>query len=380
MRRIIVAAAVACMLLLALPAEAQSRGYLVRLGNDTTAIERFVRNGNHVEGTIVRRIPQTSILKYTIHLNDDGSIAWYEQRVTRPDGSALPNAPATPLKITFTGDSVVRDIVRGSEPVTLRAAAPKVTMVGIPGSWLGPELIVAQAKRGAKVHQIGVNAQQAAPVPVDVRLIGADSAELVAGGFRTGLKLNASGQVLRGDGSLTTQKFLATPEASANLEQIASAWAAKDAAGQPMGVASTRDTVNAQVGGATVWIDYGRPAKRGRTIWGALVPHDTTWRFGANAATQFRTDKDLDIGGVTVPAGFYTLWLYPTATKSFLIVNSQTGQWGTAYDASKDVARIPLDPHMSLPEVEERFRIFVQNDMLMMHWDRGGYGVKIKAK
>lgn len=62
------------------------------------------------------------------------------------------------------------------------------------------------------------------------------------------------------------------------------------------------------------------------------------------------------------------------------VVNTQTGQWETAYDGSKDLVRIPLDPHVSLPASEERFRIFVQNDMLMMHWDRGGYGVTIKSK
>jgi hypothetical protein len=371
---------VTCILALPLAANAQSRGYIVRLGNDTIAFERIERNGNHIEGTILRHIPQTSLLKYTIHLNADGSVAWYEQRATRADGSPLPNAPATPLKITFTGDSVIRDVVQNNQPTTLRAAAPKVTLPSIPLSWFGLELAIQAAKRGARVHHIGVNPQQAAPTPATVRLIGADSAELVTAGFRTGFKLNANGQVIRGDGSLTTQKFIATPETSADLTSIGTAWAAKDAAGQGLGVASTRDTVNATVAGATIWIDYGRPAKRGRAIWGALVPYDTTWRFGANAATQFRTDKDLVIGGVTVPAGFYTLWLYPTSTQSFLIVNSQTGQWGTAYDSSKDVARIPLQPHMSLPNSEERFRIFVQGDMLMMHWDRGGYGVKIAPK
>ncbi len=380
MWRIIVGVGTALVMALPSAAQAQARGFIVRLGNDTIAFERVERNGNHIEGTILRHIPQTTLLKYTVRMNADGSVAWYEQRVTRADGSPMPNAPATPLKITFTGDSVIRDVVQSGQPATLRAAAPKVTLPTIPGSWFGPELAVATAKRGAQVHTIGVNAQQAAPVPVTVRIVGSDSAELVSGGFRTGLKLNANGQVVRGDGSLTTQKFIATPETSADLTAIAAAWAAKDAAGQAMGAASTRDTVNANIGGATIWIDYGRPAKRGRAIWGALVPYDTTWRFGANAATQFKTDKDLNIGGVTVPSGMYTLWLYPTASQSFLVVNSQTGQWGTAYDSSKDVARIPLQPHMSLPNSEERFRIFVQGDMLMMHWDRGGYGVKIAPK
>jgi hypothetical protein len=141
-----------------------------------------------------------------------------------------------------------------------------------------------------------------------------------------------------------------------------------------------RDTVRANIGGATIMIDYGRPARRGREVWGALVPYDTLWRLGANAATQFRTDKDLDVGGVHVPAGFYSLWLVATKRAGWLIVNKQTGQWGTAYNRSQDIARIPLDPHMNLDRSEERFRIFFQGDTLMMHWDRGGYVVRIVPK
>ena len=80
-----------------------------------------------------------------------------------------------------------------------------------------------------------------------------------------------------------------------------------------------------------------------------------------------------------MPAGFDTLWLYPTATRSWLIVNKQTGQWGTAYDRSQDVARIPVDAQMNQANVEERFRIYVRGDRLMMHWDRGGYDVRVRV-
>ncbi|MBL8962135.1 MAG: DUF2911 domain-containing protein, partial [Gemmatimonadetes bacterium] len=83
------------------------------------------------------------------------------------------------------------------------------------------------------------------------------------------------------------------------------------------------------------------------------------------------------IGSAHVPAGKYTLFLYPTATAAWLIVNKQTGQWGTAYDKAQDLVRIPLELHMNLPTAEERFRIFMAGDKLMMHWDRGGYGVKV---
>ena len=380
MRSLLVRAGVTCLLALPVAAQAQTRGFVVMLGSDTIGVERFERSADRVVGILVRRLPQTNVLRYTVTFNSDGSVATYQQSLTRADGSAIPNAPAVPLKMTFTGDSVFRDVMRNNEAVNLRSAAPKTTLPNIGGSWFGQELAIQTAKRGGQVFGIGVNPQQAAPAQVNVQLIGSDSAEIVIQGFRTGFKLDSNGQIVRGDGSLTTQKFIVTPDARVNAASIANEWAAKDASGQAMGVASPRDTLNAVVGGANIWIDYGRPAKRGRTIWGTLVPYDTTWRLGANAATQFRTDKDLDIGGMTVPAGMYTLWLLPSATKSFLIVNTQTGQWGTAYDGSKDLVRIPLDAHMSLPASEERFRIFVQNDMLMMHWDRGGYGVKIKSK
>lgn len=380
MRSLIVKTGVTCLLALPVTAQAQTRGFVVMLGSDTIGVERFERSGDRVVGMLVRRLPQTNVLRYAVSFNADGSVASYQQSLTRADGSPIPNAPAVPLKMTFTADSVFRDVIRNNEPVNLRSAAPKTTLPNIGGSWLGQELAIQTAKRGGQVFGIGVNPQQAAPTQVGVQLIGSDSAEIVIQGFRTGFKLDGNGQIVRGDGSLTTQKFIVTPDARVNAASIANEWAAKDAAGQPMGIASPRDTVTAVVGGANVWIDYGRPSKRGRTIWGTLVPYDTTWRLGANAATQLKTDKDLDIGGMTVPAGMYTLWLLPSATKSFLVVNTQTGQWGTAYDSSKDLVRIPLDPHMSLPESEERFRIFVVNDMLMMHWDRGGYGVKIKSK
>lgn len=381
MHNLFVRVAVACGLALPTIAQGQTaRGFVVMLGSDTVGVERFERSGDRIVGMLVRRLPQTNVLRYSITFNADGSVASYQQTLTRADGSPVPNATPAPLKITFTADSVFRDVVRNNETVNLRSAAPKTTLPNIGGSWLGSELAIQAARRGGPVYGIGVNPQQAAPAPVNVQLIGSDSAEIVTQGFRTGFRLDANGQILRGDGSLTTQKFLVTPDPRVNAAGLASDWATKDASGQAMGVASPRDTVTAMVGGASIWIDYGRPAKRGRTIWGSLVPYDTTWRLGANAATQFKTDKDLDIGGTTVPAGMYTLWLYPTAATSYLIVNTQTGQWGTAYDRSKDLVRIPLDAHMSLPDSEERFRIFVQNDMPMMHWDRGGYGVKIKAK
>ncbi len=94
--------------------------------------------------------------------------------------------------------------------------------------------------------------------------------------------------------------------------------------------------------GKTVTIDYNRPSMRNRKIFGGLVPYDQVWRTGANAATSLKTDVNLNIGGTNVPAGSYSLYTLPGMNSWQLIVNKQTGQWGTKYDQSQDLARIPM--------------------------------------
>jgi hypothetical protein len=94
--------------------------------------------------------------------------------------------------------------------------------------------------------------------------------------------------------------------------------------------------------GKTVTIDYSRPSMRGRKIFGGLVPYGQIWRTGANAATSLKTDVNLTIGGAAVPAGSYTLYTIPGETGWKLIINKQTGQWGTDYDEKQDLARVDM--------------------------------------
>ena len=113
-------------------------------------------------------------------------------------------------------------------------------------------------------------------------------------------------------------------------------------ASRPLGQLSPRDTARGTIGGADVWIDYSRPLRRGREVFGALEPWNKVWRTGANAATILETSADLVMAGTTVPAGKYTLWTIPTPTGWTLIVNKNTGQWGTEYNAQYDLTRLAM--------------------------------------
>jgi hypothetical protein len=142
--------------------------------------------------------------------------------------------------------------------------------------------------------------------------------------------------------------------------------------------------VRATIGSAHLVVDYGRPHKRGREIFGTVVPWNQVWRTGANAATGFTTDADIKVGDATIPKGSYTIWTLPSPSGAKLIVNSQTGQWGTEYDSTKDLARLNLAADQ-LAQPVEVFTIGIdpQGDrggVLRLQWDRTQYSLPFSVQ
>jgi Protein of unknown function (DUF2911) len=135
----------------------------------------------------------------------------------------------------------------------------------------------------------------------------------------------------------------ATVEVHINARPIGRAWVEEDAG---------------LTGPSRIAISYGQPHARGRKVEGGLIPADTVWRFGANAATTLHTDVDLTLGTLSVPRGDYSLFVLYSKGGYQLVVNSETGQWGTDYDAGKDLGRIPLTAR-KLAEPEESLSIFL---------------------
>jgi hypothetical protein len=114
----------------------------------------------------------------------------------------------------------------------------------------------------------------------------------------------------------------------------------KSDSGKPM--LSPPATASASLGDAKIAIAYNAPSMRGRKIFGGLVPYGRWWRTGANPATTLTTSADLHFGDLLVPAGTHTLYTYPSEKQWLLIVNKQTGQWGTEYSINEDLGRIPM--------------------------------------
>lgn len=112
--------------------------------------------------------------------------------------------------------------------------------------------------------------------------------------------------------------------------------------GKPL--ASPAAQTQVSLSGKTIAIHYNAPSKRCRTVMGELVPYGKVWRTGANPATSFTSTSDLKIGDLLISAGKYTLYTLPEApgTPWQLILNKQTGQWGTEYHPEQDFGRVPM--------------------------------------
>lgn len=131
---------------------------------------------------------------------------------------------------------------------------------------------------------------------------------------------------------------------------------------------------------AHVKVDYSRPYKKGREIFGGLVPYDKVWRTGANEATTITFDKDGEFGGKHIKKGTYTLFTIPGEREWTVILNGQLKQWGSfEYDKykDKDVLHITA-PVTNIENPVEEFTISAKPNALIMEWDKTSVRVPMK--
>ena len=142
--------------------------------------------------------------------------------------------------------------------------------------------------------------------------------------------------------------------------------------------ASPSEVVTGKIGEATITIKYSSPAVKGRAIWGELVPFDQVWRAGANNATTFETDQDLQIEGQKLAKGKYSFFVIPNASESTMIFNKVQEQWGAyKYDEKQDALRIKIKPKAGTETVEKLAYMIVANKV-SLKWEKWSFDINIK--
>lgn len=144
---------------------------------------------------------------------------------------------------------------------------------------------------------------------------------------------------------------------------------------------SPETTAGYNKNGLSISVVYNRPYKKGRQIFGGLVPYGKTWRTGANEPTVFEVNKDLMIGDKKLPKGKYSLWTVPNEQSWSVVFNSTIPGWGidvmnkgaAAREPETDVVIIDV-PVMTTEKEFEQFTISIDeaDDMLelVLAWDK----------
>ena len=365
--------------------------FIERLGTDTMSVETFSRSNKSYEGKLLIRMPATQIATFNAKLNPSGlvSIMNIEWRTPSSNpGGPKPRAYSITIKDDTTATVHQTGVWRGNNvDTTYQMSVPKGA---VPGFGKEPPALATFSQIIHQAHLKNDNSSYSASIliPGSSRQIKTtlthlqgDTLSLRMFGYAYLATVNSNNDISWYSAQKTTVKTVTEPASNINLKQVASRFAKLDAEGRGMPIASPLDSATATLDGAHLKIIYSRPSMRGRKIWGSLVPYDTVWRTGANAATQFSTDRDLMIGNTKVPAGTYTLYSIYTPDSAKLIINSQTGQWGTVYNKSRDFARIPMEKSNIEPQEEFKISIDTTNGegYIRLAWDTTQYQVPVKV-
>jgi hypothetical protein len=333
-------------------ADAQSASFVLRLGRDTIAVEQYTRTANRMTGEVASRAgAAVTRLQYDVALGNDGRATSVTYRQRNAAGAPLPNQP-TEVRIAFVGDSARREAVFADSVSTRTVAAARGTPFQSPAFGL-LEIAFVQLRRGNEPNlQFGAVNLAGNPAQLTLTAAGGDTVRASTGFV---YRVDREGRLLSVDGTATTQKFIST-RGTAAIDVAAVAGRMT-----PAGTLSPRGAAHGSFMQSVVFISYGRPQVRERTVWGGvLVPFDAIWRTGANEATHLATSRELAFGDLVVPPGLYTLYIYNAQSGPQLAINRQVGQWGTVYDQAQDLGRVPLTMS-NTPEHVEEFTITIRS-------------------
>lgn len=353
-----VSIAVLPLLLLAVPVQlaaqesAERGGFVVTLGQDTLSAEQYVRTATSLEVTRVASSPRVTVLTARAGLGPDARVTQFDFEV-RP-GGMLERPASQAGSISFSDSSAQVSLRQGDSTRSYATAISGHALPMLSGTWSLYDQVTRHAAAGGQDSTSIQLVYPGAMNPMSTYVVrrGADSVVIGMFGFPGLAAVGSAGQLLGLDGRETTQKVMVTRVDSVNVPELAAAWTLAEAERGATGTLSPRDTADAMIGSSRVTIDYGRPRKRGREIFGGIVPWGEVWRTGANSATQLMVESPTTLGGtLKLHPGVYTIWTLPTQSGATLIINGQAGQWGTEYHAERDIGRIPMTVS-SGPEVE----------------------------
>lgn len=377
MRAICPPACLLALLVVASPSLGQeapdTSAYVLRIGRDTSHAQVIIRDGSSVNVHAVRRIPSVREVRTRMTLHADGTILRMEETAWEPFAGENV-VPVARSATHVQGDSTIVEVETsaGARRFAFEGRAHVANALDL----VGVLPLIAASAPPTPGDSI-VSRQFAFTLGIRPLVIRRESADRVS--FGSSLmgtiraRLDDDGRVVAIDGTGSSINYTGERVPALSIDSVTRVFAERERRDGAVGSTSPRDSVITSIADGSVMVNYGRPSRRGREIFGGIVPWDRVWRTGANQATHLHTDRTLRFGDTEVLPGSYTLWTLPSQTGWTLIVNAQTGQWGTDYDSSHDLVRVPMSVR-TLSDPVEQFTILIEpqsgGGVLRLRWDR----------
>ena len=351
--------------------QTHSGSFIARLGDDTVIVETYTMLHNHLYGRAFLRYPEDQVGVFNFHFYPNGSIRHYSMTFMDPDSSHTVSRGTEGA--VCEGDSCTWfGAWPGDEEEYERKHAAK--HLDFIGGWTPTiSLIEWNCKRLLKSGQptlpmtllndyIGVK---------DIALYKGNKDTIIFGGpflEYTKMTTTPDGRILTYDGTGTPWNYIVTRHDPIDVDVVARRLSKTP----KIGVPSPEVKMDFAIAGDTISISYGRPAKRGRKIFGGVVPYDSVWRTGAGDPTKIDLPYHIRIGKTRIPKGSYSLYTIPRNTEWMLIFNKNLKQWPTDPDRSADIAQVSMKVRKP-EEPVDRFSIQVDavkgGGVIKFSWD-----------
>ena len=366
--------------------DVETWGFVATLGADTTSVERITREGDRITGIAVGRSPLVVLRRWQATVAPDGSYSDWSMDTRIANAEPAQTDLHHELQLVDGRVRLLRQTGRDTTGGTFAAAHAR-TVPWNAFLYATFESLIQAAAELPDTTRIGIyffeGWEEGRIGHARVRRLPDGSLGITTTGLSgEGVaRVDEMGRMVSYSGAGTTYKQEVRRVSDVpDIEALFERFAADERARGVSRVLSSRDTMRATLDGVGIMVDYSRPLARGRELVGALIPYDRVWRTGANAATQIVLDAPLRIGGVPLEAGTYTLWTLPARDGVQLIINRQTGQWGTGYAARHDIARVPMQVGTTESPVEQfTIRVDETASRLVMEWGDFRWSVPLGA-
>lgn len=352
--------------------------FVAKMGADTVSVETYTVLHNHLYGKAFIRVPEDYIGEFTIHFYPDGTIREFSVVAKDPRNSSVPFEAKTGyfpyrLNMNCRNDSCIffnAEKGKAAETV-LRHAAPAMDFVG---GWV--PLISLMEWNSLRLWQSGIqrlplrminDGLGVYPIAIEKK---SSELFLFGGPFieYTKIIVDENGRIRETNGLGTPWNYTVTKHPPMDVDLVARRLSQT----KGIGVPSPDDTIRTRVKGSTLAIKYGRPLKRGRQVFGNVVPFDSLWRTGANGPTTVMLENDLQFAGTLVPKGAYSLYTVPGKSAWTLIFNKDLQRWPTDPNRQADFASVRMQTEKA-KEIAEQFTIRItetkNGGLLQFHWD-----------